>query len=261
MWMRHWGLRRDPFLDGNASYAPLIGHEEAVARLVHAIEAPQGPAVLIAGAGLGKTKALRRALAESRSARRRVALAANPLDGLSLWNELADRLGAPPDASRDRAAAWRALERAARVRSLQGQRVVFAIDGAENLMDEASWRDVERLNLIDGGDNSSPALILTVRNDAAPNALLPWSLSIRLAPLTRSESALYLATKLTDAGGSEHLFTPRAVVRLHAASMGVPRGLDRLASLALKAAASRRLEVVSSEVVKGAARECRVPWV
>jgi len=261
MWMRHWGLRRDPFLEGEACYAPLAGHEEAIARLVHAIEASQGPAVLIAGAGLGKTTTLRRALAESRNARRRVALATNPLDGLSLWNELADRLGAPPaEPSRDRAAAWRALERAARVCSLQGQRVVFAIDGAENLMDAASWRDIERLALIDGGRDSPPALILTARDDMARDAPLPWSLSIKLTSLTRGETDRYLAAKLADAGGSERLFTPRAIVRLHAASMGVPRGLDRLASMALRAAASRGLEVVSSEVVDAAARECRVPW-
>jgi len=258
--MRHWGLRRDPFLEGEASYAPLAGHEEAVARLVHAIEASQGPGVLVAGAGLGKTTALRRALGEARSARRRVALASNPLDGASLWSELADRLGAPPAPARDRAAAWRALERAARVQSLQGRRVVFAIDGAENLMNESSWRDIERLALIDGGNESPPTVILTVRDAAALDAPLPWTLSIGLSPLTRDETALYLAAKLTDAGGPERLFTPRAITRLHAEAGGVPRGLNRLASLALIAAASRGLEVVSSEVVRDATQECRVPW-
>lgn len=258
--MRHWDLRRDPFLDGEA-YVPLPGHEEAVARLIHAIETPQGPTLLTAGAGLGKTNALRRAIAESRSARRRVALASHPLDGLALWNDLAERLGAPPEPGRDRAAAWRALERAARVRALQGQRVVFAIDGAENLLDESAWPDVERLALIDGGDNAPPALLLTARGDAAFGSTVPWSLSISLSPLTRSETALYLAAKLKDAGGSEHLFTPRAIVRLHAAARGVPRGLDRLASLSLTAAASRGLEVVSSEVVDRAVQECRAPWV
>lgn len=261
MWMRHWGLRQDPFLDGEACYAPIAGHEEAVARLVHAIEASQGPGVLVAGAGLGKTTALRRALAEARSARRRVALATNPLDGPSLWSELADRLGAPPAPARDRAAAWRALERAARVHALQGRRVVFAIDGAESLMSESSWRDVERLTLIDGGNESPPTLILTVRDADALDATLPWTLSIGLAPLTRDETAPYLAAKLADAGGAERLFTPRAITRLHAKSGGVPRGLNRLASLALMAAASRGLEVVSSEVVDGAAQECRVPGV
>lgn len=260
MAMRHWDLRRDPFLD-DGPYVPLPDHEEAVARLIHAIEAPQGPVLFTAGAGLGKTKALRRAIAESRSARRRVALASHPLDGLALWNELADRLGADPEPARDRAAAWRALERAAKVRSLQGQRVVFAIDGAENLLDESHWPDIERLALIDGGNDARPALILTARADAAFDAPPLWSPSIKLAPLTRSETARYLAAKLNGAGGSDNLFTPRAVVRLHAASRGVPRGLDRLASLSLRAAAARGLEVVASEVVDVAVQECRVPWV
>lgn len=258
MAMRHWDLRRDPFLDGE-TYVPLVGHEEAVARFIHAIEAPRGPAFLTAASGLGKTTAMRRAIAETRSARRFVALATAPLDGLALWNELADRLGAPPEPSRDRAAAWRALERAARVRTLQGQQVVFAIDGAENLLDESSWRDVERLALIDGGTGAPPALILAARDAEAVAPPLPWSLSIKLAPLTRSETANYLTAKVTGAGGSDQLFTPRAIVRIHAAAMGVPRWIDRLASLSLTAASARGLEVVASDVVDRAAEECRIP--
>ena len=45
-------------------------------------------------------------------------------------------------------------------------------------------------------------------------------------------------------------------MRLHARSAGVPRGLDRLASLALLAGAVQRLEILSPEVVEGVAREC-----
>jgi hypothetical protein len=38
--------------------------------------------------------------------------------------------------------------------------------------------------------------------------------------------------------------------------MGIPRGLDRLGSLALMAGALRGLEIITPEVVEGAAREC-----
>ena len=80
-WNVHWGLNRDPFLDRGGPYVPLPGHEEAVARLVHTIEAGHRLAVLSAPAGMGKTRVLGRALAEARHPCRRFALASSPMDG------------------------------------------------------------------------------------------------------------------------------------------------------------------------------------
>jgi len=262
MWKRHWGLSRDPFLDGRSSYVALPTHVEAASRLVYTIESGQRLAVLRADAGLGKSTVLRQALAEARQAGRRIALASDPIDAVGLWNELADRLGtpaAPP--SGDRATSWRRLERTARVSSLEGRRVVLAVDGAEALWDEPLRPDLLRLAQLDGG---SVTVILAVRDgdghEPEAESTPPWTLSIGLARLTRSEVERYLSVKLAAAGCGEALFTPRAIIRLHAVCSGVPRGLDRLASLALMAAATRGLEAVSSEVVDDAARECRVPW-
>ena len=63
MWRRHWKLSRDPFLDAGSPYVPTAPHEEAVARLVAIIENSQRRAVLRAGAGLGKSSVLARAMA------------------------------------------------------------------------------------------------------------------------------------------------------------------------------------------------------
>jgi MSHA biogenesis protein MshM len=260
MWKRHWGLSRDPFLDGKASFIALPAHQEAASRLVYTIETAQRIAVLRADAGLGKTTVLRQALADGRRAGRRIVLTSHPIDAGGLWNDLADQLGAPAAGSRDdRAAGWRRLERAVKVASLEGRRVVLAVDGAEALWDDSNRPDLLRLASFDGGDGTTTVL-LAVRESGEFAPALPWTLTIGLVPLTRSEVEHYLAAKLAASGCSEPLFTPQAIVRLHALSSGVPRGLDRLASLALMAAASRGLEAVSSEVVDGAARECSVPW-
>jgi hypothetical protein len=75
-------------------------------------------------------------------------------------------------------------------------------------------------------------------------------------PLTRGAAGRYLADKLASAGRDGLTFTPGAITRLHALSGGVPRGLDRLASLSLMAGAMKRLEVIPPEVVEGVTREC-----
>jgi len=257
MWTRHWGLARDPFLDEPSTFVPTPAHREAVDRLLYTIEAGQPLAILAADEGLGKTAVLRRALEEARRADRRVALATAALDAAAVWDDLADRLAGRtgPSGGDDRASAWRRLEREAKVCKLQGRRVVLAVDGIEEL-DEASRRDLARLARIEGA-----TAILVGRDDDPDDGATasPWTLSIRLAPLTFSEARDYLAAKLAAAGGPEGVFTHRAAVRLHAAARGVPRGLDRLASLALAAAAARGLEAVASEVVDGVAAECRAP--
>ena len=81
-------------------------------------------------------------------------------------------------------------------------------------------------------------------------------LAVRLSNLTRAEVASYVAAKLEAAGRREPAFTPRALTRLHALSAGLPRAVDRLASLALIASATRGLEMVLPEAVEGSAREC-----
>ncbi|MDG3006287.1 AAA family ATPase [Paludisphaera mucosa] len=255
MW-RHWGLNRDPFLDPPARFVPLAEHREAVDRLLYTIEAGQPLAVLTAAAGVGKSTILRQALAEARRADRRIALVEDPIDGPALLRALADRLAGPSSGplGDDRATAWRGLERAAKVCTLQGRRVVLAVDGCEGL-DAASRPDLERLARIEG------ATTILVRRDEEieDDAPAPWTLTLRLSPLTRTEAQTYLSDKLAAAGCPDRIFTDRAVVRLHAASLGVPKGLGRLASLAMAAAASRGLEAVSSEVVDGVVPECRVP--
>ena len=95
MWLRHWGLARDPFASPNSTYVALPGHDEALARLVDAIETAQPFVALTGQAGSGKTTVLRQAIAAVASPLRRVALVSCPPDGTLLWSALAERLAEP----------------------------------------------------------------------------------------------------------------------------------------------------------------------
>jgi type II secretory pathway predicted ATPase ExeA len=83
-----------------------------------------------------------------------------------------------------------------------------------------------------------------------------WTLAIRLQRLTRSQVEVYLVSKLTAAGCTERIFTPRALTRLHGLARGIPRGIEQLATISLMAGAVRGLEVVSPDMVDGAVCEC-----
>lgn len=260
MWLSHWKLTRDPFATNAAPYVATPTHEEAVARVVHAIESCQRSAVVRADAGLGKSFLLNRALAETRGPSRRVAHASGPLDGASLFTALAESLGTRVSAGASRATAWRALAQAVRLERWQRSHVILVVDDVHLLTTSDDRSDLERLAHLE----SSPTARFTVVTAGRPPderlpVAAPWDLTIRLSPLTRTEAEQFVVAKLALAGRTEPTFTPRALTRLHAGAEGIPRGLDRLGSLALMAGAMRGLEIITPDVIDGVTRECALP--
>jgi len=236
VWLRHWSLARDPFAPGGRPYIATPGHDEAVARLVHAIRSGLPSAVVRGEAGVGKSVVLTKALAEVRSPGLRVATSVAPADGASLLQDLARslRLRIPDHPAVPRV--WRALADAARLIREQRGRLILAIDSAESLDGPDDLRHLDRLLHLDPDGDPAPTLIRVERlgdRPAPPSDAFP----IRLGPLTRGEATSYLAAKLCHAGRDGPTFTARSVTVIHGLAEGVPGRLDRLARMALIAAA------------------------
>jgi type II secretory pathway predicted ATPase ExeA len=259
VWYRHWGLSRHPFDDADSPYVPLPSHDEALCRLVYSIEQGHRQVIFRAGAGLGQTTVLHRAIAETRSPRRRVVLVRPPFDGVQLLGLISERLGHPVGRENGPDATWRALGRALRVASLHGLHVVLAIDDRNDDSISTAERDLNMLDRSGFGQEARLTVIRVGRPLSEPRSEREdgWTLAIGLLRLTRSQVDDYLAAKLAVAGASERVFTPRAVTRLHGLSGGAPRGLEQLAALSLMAGAVRGLEVIPPDVVDGVSRECR----
>ena len=258
MWMPHWGLSRDPFAEIESPYVSLPSHDEAVARLVFAIESGQRRAVFAAPAGLGKTAVLRRAVAEVRDPRRRLASVSCPHDGTLLFTLLAERLGQRVGREPSRLGAWRALERATRLASLQGYQVVLIIDDCDDQVDAAVRRDVDSLAQLGSTATNGLTIIQLERTEIESDRVgcHRSAPAIGLVRLTRAQAETYLAKKLEWAGSTERILTPRAITRLHALSFGVPRHLEQLASMCLVGGAVRGLEVLNPELVDAVALAC-----
>jgi len=256
--MRHWGLAHDPFVQADSPYVSLPSHDEAVARLVCAIESSQRRAILAGPAGVGKTTVLRQALSEAKSPRRRFAAVSCPSEGTLLFTLLAERLGQRVGREPNRLGAWRALERAVHLASLQGMQIVLAIDDCDARVDQTTRRDLDSLAHVGSTANTELTVIQLERTveDAQSVACGTWSRASDVERLTRSQAERYLATKIERAGRTERIFTTRAITRLHALSSGVPRGLEQLASLCLMAGAVRRLELIHSDLVDAVAPAC-----
>ncbi|MGO9466906.1 MAG: ExeA family protein [Isosphaeraceae bacterium] len=260
MWMRHWGLARDPFAEPGSPYVSLPSHDEAIARLAYAIQTGQPRALVRAARGLGKTTVLRQAIGQVRGPRCRIVVVSEPLDGATLLGRLAAGLGAQPGPEPSLDQAWRSLERAVRVHSLEGFQVVLAIDDCRGPAGGCAGNlaaGLVGLGRLAPGDRRGVTVVQLQQDDPDEPATDAerWALRAGLRPLTRSEAEDYLRQKLAAAGCRERIFTARAITRLQSLCAGVPRGLERLATLSLTAGAIRGIEVVSPEIVDGVARE------
>jgi MSHA biogenesis protein MshM len=250
MWQSHWNLNRDPFAEGGPAYVSLPSHDTAVARLVHTIKSADRSAFLTANAGMGKSTVLRRAFDEARGPGRRIACVSCPREGTLLIAMLAERLAERVGREPSRLAAWRALERAVGLATIQALHVVIGIDNCE-AADTDVRRDIESLANLAKGSGARITVIQSgrPRHNRQVDFNAPWTSAITLEPLTRTQADGFLTTKLRSAGREGSVFTARAVTRLHGLTAGVPRLLEQLATICMMTAAARGLEVVPPELV------------
>lgn len=257
MWLTYWKLVHDPFLDRATPFVPTATHAEGVARLVHTIENADRVAEVRGEEGAGKSCILVQALEESRSPLRRHARAVCPVDGPTMLASLARGIGARIPPTPSRTDAWQALVDAVRLCRVQRLHVILTVDGCEGLQASDDRFDLARLAHIDPHPSARVTIVRVQRLSAAGDhdSLIGAGLRVNVAPLLRSDVERYVVAKLAAAGRADATFTPRAFNRLHFWTGGNPANINRLASLAMMAAAMRGLEIVTPDVVDGASLE------
>lgn len=259
MWKTYWDLASHPFPAGGRPYVGTETHDEAVARLVHAVTTGERLTFLRGARGTGKTAVLCRLATELRRPEFRFAVVERPLDGTEMASRLAVGLGSTSPTSAGRSAVWTGLANVVRVVQLQRIHPVLVVDDPRDLVDDLDRRDLERLTGLGAGRSAPLSVVLAVETRTGPDVGPGWELSVRLPPLTRTETRDYIASKLSAAGRPGPAFGPGAVARIHDLSAGVPRGIDRLATLALVAGALDRVDQVDARTVDDVARELDDP--
>jgi general secretion pathway protein A len=255
VWLRHWGLARDPFASPDSAYVALPAHDRAVVRLVSAIETAQPIVGVTAPAGLGKSTVLRQALAAASNPLRRIAMVSCLGESTLLVSALAERLGERVGRQPTRSVALRAIDRACRLAALQRCHVVLAIDGCDDGIAEHVPREIAALVRLTASAGAGLTVIQVGRTDLLHSAdAISWNaVVVELEPLTRSQTERFLSEKLERVGSGAWIFTSRAITRLHGWSRGVPRRVEQLATLTLKAGSSDGKNVIAPELVDAVA--------
>ncbi len=260
----YWGFRERPFQNTPDPrflyYSP--AHEEALVRLLYTISEGKGLAVLTGDVGTGKTllcRVFRRELADRGYG---VAYLVNPdLSPEDLLRAILVELDAAAPAGASKGDLWRALHDHVGARDGAGREAVVILDEAQAISDPRTLEEIRLLlNLVREDRFLVPVVLvgqpeLTPRVQRFPALRQRVGVSCHLRPLTRDETADYVAHRIEVAGGPPDLFDPGTVDLLHAASRGTPREVNTIADLALLVGCGEGASRITAEVMQRAVGE------
>lgn len=260
MYESHFGLRERAFRKTpDPRYLFLAeAHEEALAQLLFAVEEME-LALLTGEVGSGKTL-LSRALVDRLDERYEVGMLLNPrLTPRQFLRAAAAELGvgAPRHLQAD------LLDQLhARLLELdgQGRAALLIVDEAHLIPDRATFEEIRLLTNFQLDQRNLVAIVLVgqpelrrrLRHRAYRALTQRIGAQFELRALTAEEALDYVRHRLRVAGAEREIFTPAAVARLHAASGGLPRVLNHLATQALLEALARGAETVDEAAVRAA---------
>jgi len=267
MYLEHFRLSQEPFSiapDPNFLYLS-ASHREALAHLLYGFS--HGGFVLITGeVGTGKTTLLRN-LVRQTPEDLDVAFILNPrLTVRELLETLCDELGVPVRHEGQDPSTVKGfidpLNRHLLATHQSGRSTVVIIDEAQNLS-PAVLEQIRLLTNLETNERKLLRIILLGQPELTELLARPELRQLgqritaryHLSQLSREDTFAYVVHRLSRAGGSPHLFTRRALGRLHAISGGVPRLINSIADRALLGAYVEGRDRVSARIVNRAAAE------
>ncbi len=265
MYTEYFGLREPPFsLTPDPHFLFLSArHREALAHLLFGVEQGGGFVQLTGEVGTGKTT-LCRSLLDQVGAHVDAALILSPrLSACELLAAIAAELGVPvAPGTRSPKELVDALNTHLLAAHARGRRTVVIIDEAQNLSPDV----LEQVRLLTNLETAKHKLLQVIlvgqpelRTLLARGDLRQLAQRItaryHLQPLNRSETGAYIRHRLAVSGAWRSLFTPRAQVRVHRVSGGVPRLINAVCDRALLGAYARETSEIGPRLVRRAARE------
>jgi general secretion pathway protein A len=253
----YWELREKPFRKTPDPRYLFLNetYEEALERLLYAVEEME-LALLTGEVGAGKTL-LTRALVDQVGERFEVGMILNPrLPPRQFLQTVAGELGVenPPYHSSE------LLDRIhGRLLQLDDEQraALLVVDEAHLIPGKSTFEEIRLLTNFQLDDRNLIAVVLVgqpelrsrLRHRTYRALTQRIGVSFELVPLSVEDTRAYLAHRLTVAGADRLLFAEDAIRQLHAATAGVPRLLNQLATQALIEGMARGKEEVDVDAV------------
>ncbi|RMD91742.1 MAG: hypothetical protein D6813_07115 [Calditrichaeota bacterium] len=263
MYLDYWGLKKHAFHnvpDPSMYFEMHESVENAVGEVLFAIEeGDECLAVIVGDVGLGKTMALRVILDSLDTRRYKIAFITNPdLTFPQLLREIIGQLHGTPCTIKAKDALLETFNRILIECRNNGQKVVIFIDEG-NAIRKINLESLRLLTNMQDDDQNLFTLILAGQPELARKLEHPRLTNLfqrigvycKLSKL-KSRDLLkdYIEHRLERAGASRQIFTEDAIDRIWEHSEhGVPRLVNRICKLAMKAGETNHLSVINGEVI------------
>lgn len=261
-----WGLDKNPFdsvPDPSMYFSSHATVESAVAEILFAInEGNECLAVITGEVGLGKTTALRVVLNELDLSRYRVSFVTNPsVTFPQLMREIIGQLEGEKCVLRTKEDLLERFNELLFETADQGGKVLVFIDEG-NAMPPANMEGLRLLTNLQEDDRNlmtlvvagQPKLARMLEKKERANLFQRIGVYSKLEPLASTENVKsYIEHRLQRAGALKPIFEESAYAAIYEHSQGVPRLINRVCKLSLKAAETNHFPTVSAELVRSIA--------
>jgi len=259
MYEEWYGLQERPFRktpDPRYLYLNEV-YEEALEQLLYAVEEME-LALLTGDVGAGKTL-LSRALVDRLGERYEVGMILNPrLSPRQFLRTVASELGVASPRFHSNELLEQVHDRLLALDEA-GRAALLVVDEAHLIPGKPTFEEVRLLTNFQLDDRNLIAVVLVgqpelrerLRHRSYRALTQRIGAQFHLTPLGAEDSRAYLEHRLAVAGARGPVFTTEAMARLHAASGGIPRVLNHLATQALIEGMARGVRTVDEAVAAG----------
>jgi general secretion pathway protein A len=254
----YWGLKEPPFEnvpDPNYFYKT-EAHEEAMKRLIYAVERRKGACMLTGEVGCGKTMVSRVFIQELSDKKYEIALIANPsLDPIDFLKEIVYQLGIDKTAD-SKVELLRLLNNEMLENMNTGKDTVIIVDEAQAIEDVRTFEELRLLLNFQLNERFLLTLVLIgqpeFKEKVSRIKQLDQRISIRyhIKPLDFNDTARYIIFRLKKAGLEENIFTKEAVEKIYGYTNGVPRMINVICDLSLLVGCSSKARVIDSKLAQ-----------
>jgi general secretion pathway protein A len=265
MYERFYGLRERPFdLVPDTRFLFLTAQQrEALSNLRYGMGTSKGLTLLTGEAGTGKTTLLQAAMPNGNQAVESVLLSNPTLTRQEFYQFLARGFNLGPEAEQSKTSFLFEFRQHLEIRQAAGQLSALVLDEAQSLpyelleevrlLSNIESPTAKLLNVVLAGQ---PELATRLNNPGLRQLKQRIALRCEIRPFDFGETASYIAGRLRIAGAEPvAVFTREAILRIHAASRGIPRTINVLCDNAMIAGFAAQVKPVNRAFVDEVCRD------
>lgn len=265
MYLEYWGLQEEPFKnvpDRNLFYQS-NPHEEALIRLLYAVEHRKGAAMLTGEVGSGKTTVSRVLMNRLPKERFEVTTIVNPdLSSVDFVRAILLEMEEQADEDSKTILLERLKNRLAQ--NIQKNLItVLIIDEAHLIKDPASFEELRMLLNLQSNDHFMVTLIMIgqtpLKEKIANLKPLKERIAIKydLSPLDLKDTIRYILFRLKKAGAERGIFSKEAVKSVYSYAGGIPLRINNVCERSLLIGMMMKAQVIDKKIVNFAIEDLK----